>query len=364
LHGRRYPGLEFHFVKTRTDWLAFLASAQEAPLIPSAPRYSPMLAEGGFKQFDGDDWWFEPKLDGIRCLAELSTDKTTLRTRTGRDVTDQYPEVHMVHELVDQVNAVIDAEIVAFDEKGKDSFEALQQRMNLTSEREIKKMSQKVPVALVAFDLLFLDGRETIGLKLEERRELLEMVVEPDERLQLMHHVQGAGKVFTKSMREMGMEGVVAKRIGSKYQPGRRSDTWRKIKLTNSQDCVILGWTKGQGGRSGTFGALLVGAYDHPEGDLHWIGQVGTGFTDGMLEKVMGQLGPLRVDAPAGADERQLRAVKGAVFVKPEVVCEVDYLEMTKSTGKMRAPSFKGLRTDKLPEDCVLEPVSKAARSS
>ena len=142
LHGRRYPGLEFHFVKTRTDWLAFLASAQTAPLIPSPPRFSPMLAEGGHQPFDDEGWWFEPKLDGIRCLAEMSTGETILRSRTGRDVTAQYPELHMIHELVDEVNAVIDGEIVAFDADGKNSFEALQSRMNLVNPREIERAAQ------------------------------------------------------------------------------------------------------------------------------------------------------------------------------------------------------------------------------
>ena len=131
LHGRRYPGLEYHVVKTRTDWLAFLASHQDAPLIPSPPAFPPMLAEGGWKAFDGDDWWFEPKFDGIRSVTPMATDATHLVTRNGRDVTDKYPELRMIHELVDQVNAVLDAEIVAFDEDGRNSFEALQQRMNL-----------------------------------------------------------------------------------------------------------------------------------------------------------------------------------------------------------------------------------------
>ncbi len=197
LHGRRYPGLEFHFVKTRTDWLAFLASAQDAPLVESPRRFQPMLAEGGWKAFDDDGWWFEPKLDGIRCLAEMTTGETKLITRSGRDVTSQYPDIHMIHELVDQVNAVLDGEIVAFDAEGKNSFEALQQRMNLANEREIKRIAKEIPVALVVFDLLWLDGRETTGLTLEERRELLELIVEEDHRLQVMTHVEGEGTSFT-----------------------------------------------------------------------------------------------------------------------------------------------------------------------
>jgi len=352
LHGRRYPGLEFHFVKTRTDWLAFLGSAQTAPLIASPPAFQPMLAEGGWKAFDDDAWWFEPKFDGIRAMTYLTTDATRLVTRRGREVSAQYPELHMVHELVNQVNAVLDAEIVAFDDDGRNSFEALQQRMNLVNEREIKRIAQKVPVAMIAFDLLWLDGRDVTGLSLEQRRELLSAILEEDHRLQLVTHVEGAGTAFTESARELGLEGVVAKRVGSRYTPARRSPDWRKIKLTNTQDCVILGWTPGQGGRAGTFGALLVGAYDGD--DLVWIGQVGTGFTGQMLDRLMALLTPVvREDPPT--DDPQLGKVKGARFVEPAVVCEVEYLEITKSTRKMRAPSFKGLREDKTPEECVLE---------
>jgi DNA ligase D-like protein (predicted ligase)/DNA ligase D-like protein (predicted polymerase)/DNA ligase D-like protein (predicted 3'-phosphoesterase) len=359
LHGRRYPNLEFHFVKTRSDWLAFLASAQDAPLIESPPRFQPMLAEGGWQAFDDDAWSFEPKLDGIRCLAEMMTGETRLITRTGRDVTSQYPDIHMVHELVDQVNAVLDGEIVAFDADGKNSFEALQQRMNLGNEREIKRIAKTIPVALVVFDLLWLDGLDTTGLTLEERRELLSLIVEEDHRLQLMTHVEGEGVAFTEAAKTLGLEGVVAKRKGSKYLPGRRSDTWRKIKLTNTQECVILGWTPGQGGRSKTFGALLVGALD--DGEWKWIGQVGTGFTDKMLGIVQAKLDPLARETPP-IEDPDLAAQKGVTFVEPELVCEVEYLEITKGSTKMRAPSFKGLRPDKTPDECVLERSSKSTK--
>src|SRR5207244_10910298 len=213
---------------------------------------------------------------GIRCLAELSTGETVLGTRSGRDVTLEYPELRMVPELVDQVNAVIDGEIVAFDTDGKNSFEALQQRMNLTGEREIKRLAKQIPVSLVAVDVLWLDGRDTTDLLLEDRRDLLESVVEQDHRLQITTHVVGEGRSFVEAARGLGLEGVVAKRLGSKYQPGRRADAWRKIKLVNRQDCVILGRTPGLRGRADTFGALLVGALDHGEG--RWIGQVGSGY--------------------------------------------------------------------------------------
>jgi bifunctional non-homologous end joining protein LigD len=356
LHGRRYPGLEYHLVKTRTDWLVFLASHQEAPLIASPGAFVPMLAEPGGKPFDGKDWWFEPKMDGIRALATMTTGETRLQTRNGRDVSDAYPELHMIHELVNQVNAVIDGEIVAFDADGRPSFETLQQRMNLKNEREIKRMSKQIPVTLVAFDLLWLDGEELTGLPLEERRELLEGVVETDERLDVVAHVEAEGKAFVEAARKLRLEGVVAKKKGSRYEPGRRTPNWRKIKLTNTQDCVILGWTRGEGSRGQTFGALLVGAI--VDGETRWIGQVGTGFTQKMQDILMEQLNPL-VRATPPIDDEDLKAVKGATFVEPKLVCEVEYLEITKSTTKMRAPSFKGLRPDKTPDETLLErPVS------
>ena len=217
--------------------------------------------------------------------------------------------------------------------------------MNLSNEREIKRISSRIPVALVAFDLLWLDGHDLTDLALEQRREPLETIVEQDHRLQVVTHVDGGGTAFAEVAEGLGLEGVVAKRIGSKYQPGRRSPDWRKIKLTDTQDCVILGWTSGQGGRSGTFGALLVGAYD--DGKLIWIGQVGTGFTRATLDRVLEALELASATPPI--DDPELAKVKGATFVEPTLVCEVEYLEITKSTKKMRAPSFKGLREDKAP---------------
>jgi len=359
LHGRRYPGLEYHLVKTRTDWLVFLASSQDAPPVAPVPVFHPMLAEGGHEAFDDPRWRFEPKLDGIRSLVYLSTDSTKLESRTGRDLTAQYPELHMLHELVNQVNAVLDAEIVAFDEDGRNSFEVLQERMNISSPRDIERARKRIPVSLVAFDLLFLDGHDVTGLPLEERRGLLEAVVERDPRLELAFFVDKLGVEFTESARKLGLEGVVAKRKGSRYQPARRSPDWRKIKLTKTQDCVILGWTPGQGGRTRTFGSLLVGALVGDE--LRWIGQVGTGFTDTMLERLVTELEPLVAKRPA-VDDPELAAMKRARFVEPKLVCEVEYLQITRREGKLRAPSFKGLRQDKAPEDCVLEEPQKGSK--
>jgi bifunctional non-homologous end joining protein LigD len=350
LHGSRHRG-EFHLVKTRTDWLVFLSkrSADEQP--PQPPRLTPMLAELWGEPFDDPRWRFEPKLDGIRTLAYVTTDGTRLISRRGRDQSAQYPELDNLAENVNALHAVIDAEIVALDPDGRPSFELLQQRMNLVSPRDIDRTRRKMPVVLYAFDLLWFDGRDLTGESLEGRRELLEGIVTPDDTVRLTVFVEGDGKRLFESASKLGFEGVVGKKLGSVYQPGRRSKDWRKVKALNRQSCVILGCTPGTGSRARTFGALLVGAY--LDGDLVWIGQVGTGLTDPMLADLMERLVELEVPDPP-VDDPGLRQLKGARWTRPELVCEVEYLAMTKA-GKLRAPSYKGLRPDKVPEDCVLE---------
>lgn len=253
---------------------------------------------------------------------------------------------------VHATNAVLDGEIVATDEDGRTSFERLQQRMNLSSPSEIARIQKSIPVELVAFDLLWLDGLDLTERSLEERRDLLVGIVAEGRGLRLIYWSEESGIAFHGAAKQHGLEGVIAKNAGSRYVPGRRSDDWRKIKILKRQDCVVLGWTPGQGGRSDVFGALLLGVFR--DGNLIWTGQVGTGFADRVLRDVLERLRALEVDAPPIPDP-ELRKVKGARWTRPEVVCEVEYLQVT-AGGKLRAPSFKGLRPDKLPEDCILEP--------
>jgi bifunctional non-homologous end joining protein LigD len=353
LNGERHHG-EYHLVKTsrgERDWLILLAKESEESPLARPPLFSPMLATPGYEPFDRKGWWFEPKFDGIRTLLYLEGEAVRLISRTGRDQTANYPELGRLYRRIGAVNAVLDGEIVATDESGRTSFELLQQRMNLTAQSEIERIRKKIPVELVVFDLLWLDGQDLTGLPLAERRQRLKGIVVEDKGIRLIYWTPEEGKRFYEAAKQLGLEGVVAKRVASRYQPGKRSDDWRKIKILNTQDCVILGWTPGQRGRSGSFGALLVGAYS--DGKLKWIGQVGTGFTDRMLKDLMARLGEIEVDRPP-IDDPELRKVKGARWVSPELVCTVEYLQMT-AIGKLRAPSFKGIRTDKLPEDCVLE---------
>ncbi|MGH2653033.1 MAG: non-homologous end-joining DNA ligase [Actinomycetota bacterium] len=351
LHGTRHRG-EYHLVKTRTDWLVFLSkdAADQQPEPP--PAFAPMLADPGHRPFDDPAWRFEPKLDGIRTLATVTTDATRLVSRTGRDHTFRYPELGNLARFVNALQAVIDGEIVAPDDRGRPSFERLQQRMNLSAPRDIERARTKVRIVLFVFDLLWLDGRDLTPEPLEERIRLLEEIVTETGPIRLVASVDEHGAAFFDKAKELGFEGVVAKQLGSPYLPGRRSKEWRKIKAVNRQDCVILGWTPGTGGRSSTFGALLLGAYR--DGELVWVGQVGTGFTQPVLADLLQRLASVEVPKPPIADP-ELARVKGAKWVRPELVCDVEYLEMTR-VGKLRAPSFKGLRSDKAPADAVLEP--------
>jgi bifunctional non-homologous end joining protein LigD len=356
LEGSRHRG-EYHLVKTKTDWLVFLSkgSAHLQPTPP--PSMLPMLAEGGYEPFDDEDWRFEPKLDGIRTLAYVGTDGTRLVSRTGRDQTERYPELENLARFVNALQAVIDGEIVASDPDGRPSFERLQQRMNLHAAKDIEKARRKIPVVLFAFDLLWLDGRDLTHGPVERRRELLEMIVTETGPMRLTVVAEGTGTGLFDVAKDLGFEGIVAKRIGSPYIPGRRTKDWRKIKAVNYQDCLVLGWTQGTGSRESTFGALLLGAYRN--GELIWIGQVGTGFDEPTLADLLRRLRELEMAEPPIADPA-LREIRGARWTRPELVCEVEFLEMTR-VGKLRAPAFKGLRPDKAPADCVLERPAKRA---
>ncbi len=351
LHGERHRG-EWHLIKTKGDWLVLMASASEESPRETAPRnWTPMLATGGYEPFDREGWLFEPKLDGVRTLLYLDGEDVRLLSRRGRDQTRSYPELARVYRNIKATNAVLDGEIVATDEEGRTSFELLQQRMNLSSPADVERARKQIPVEMVAFDLLWLDGEDLTPRPLEERRGTLDSVVHEGKGLRLIYSVPTEGRKLFDIAKEHQLEGIIGKRAASRYTPGRRSDDWRKVKILNTQDCVILGRTPGQRGRSGSFGALLLGAYK--EGSLAWIGQVGTGFTDRMLREVLGRLEEVEQDGPP-IEDPELRKVRGARWTRPELVCEVEYLQMT-AVGKLRAPSFKGLRPDKVPEDCVLE---------
>ena len=353
LHGSRYQGAEYHFVRTRErDWLCLLAGKVSLPQPAPPPTYEPMMAVLHGEPFDGDDWLFEVKWDGHRCLAALGAG-TRLTSRTGRDVTGQFPELLDLHRQLAARNAVVDGEVVALGQDGRPSFQRMQDRFHRSPE-ELLRHKGRVPIQFIAFDLLWLDGVPLLELPLRERRaRLLEVLVETRD-VRCSQVVAGQGVAFFEQVRTLGLEGTVAKRVASPYRPGTRSPDWRKVKALRRQDCVIVGWTPGQGGRSATLGSLLLAVQDGER--LRYAGNVGTGFTQSFLERLLEDLAEREVARPQFADPPRLR---GAHYVRPELVCEIEYLRWT-DDGKLRAASFKGLRPDKLPADTGREDAVEA----
>jgi bifunctional non-homologous end joining protein LigD len=350
LHGERVRG-EYHLVKTNKDWLIFLSKRSVADQPEPPPTMKPMLADPGYEPFDDEAWTFEPKFDGVRTLAYVTTEATRLVSRTGRDQTAIYPELANLATYVNSINAVLDGEIVALTKEGRPSFELLQQRLNLSSPTEIARIRERIPAHLYVFDVLWLDGQDLTGLPLTERRERLTEIVTSTGPVSLTYSSDTAGKAFFEAVKQLGLEGMIAKRLDSTYQQGVRTKDWRKVKAMRTQDCVVVGWTPGSGSRSSAFGSLVVGAF--VDGRLTWIGHVGSGFSSQALENLQRTLDSLEVAEPS-IDDPELGALRDAHWVRPELVCEVEYLEMT-TAGKLRAPSFKGLRPDRSPNDCVLE---------
>lgn len=364
LKGKRLQGV-YHLALPRTpdrpkDWLAFLSMQEREPRA-DLPELTPMAATITDDAFDDDRWMFEFKWDGIRALAVCADEETFLMSRNKRDITATYPELQRFHERVVALEAVIDGEIVAFHE-GRPSFERLQSRMNLQNEHEIKRAMKTCPINYIVFDILYLDGRPMIGEPVEKRKELLSEIVVPSNLVQVSHYEFGAGTAMFEAARTAKLEGIIAKKLGSPYRPGRRTREWLKIKTIHDADLVIGGWSRGEGSRSSSFGSLLVGAYD---GDaLRFLGAVGTGFTDKMLEDLIPRLREMETDeCPFAGGIEAVRSgrfgkpIRDPHWMRPELVARVEYREVT-SVGRLRAPSFKGLRPDKSPEECLYEDVA------
>ncbi len=363
LEGKRLHAT-YHLVRTKPEagkeqWLAMLRESH-APAPDPLPPPQPMLATLTAEAFDDERWAFEPKMDGVRAIAACST-ATLLLSRNALDITVAYPELHKTHERLVALDAMLDGEIVAM-EGGKPSFERLQSRMHVRNEREIERLSRAIPVSYVVFDLLYLDGRSLIAEPFERRRQLLEETVVASGTVQLSTSVVGQGKALYEAAAAHGLEGIVAKRLASPYELGRRSQSWLKIKTKADADLVIGGWSPGQGARSGHFGALLMGAYDE-DGGLQFVGSVGTGFTDKKLAELQSALERITVPEPPfnPASVAELRKhAPGATWVRPDLVAIVEFRELT-SALKLRAPAFKGLRDDKTPGECTVAALKTAA---
>jgi bifunctional non-homologous end joining protein LigD len=273
-----------------------------------------------------------------------------LQSRTGEEITPRYPEIHAMGRALGSAEVILDGEVVALDENGRPSFEEIQQRMGLTSENEIRRKMKDVPVTYMAFDVLWRDGHSLMETPYGERRKELATLKLAGPSWQTPPFEKGGGQAMLEASAKAGLEGIVGKRLDSKYEPGRRSGSWVKVKNHNRQELVIGGWLDGEGKRKGYPGALLVGYYK--DGKLVYAGKVGTGFTDRTLDELNQKLKPLAADkSPFGAGTAPPRA---AHFVKPKIVADFEFVEWTKG-GQLRAPSFKGFRIDKPAEEVVRE---------
>ncbi len=360
LEGRREQGV-WHLVHTgekdgKDQWLAILSSEERPPPDPR-PAPDPMLATQGREPFDDPGWAFEPKWDGIRAIADCDGSTTRLTSRNRRDITPAYPELQRLHEQTASLDAMVDGEIVAFED-GAPSFQALQRRMHLRDPKQIDRLVREVPVVFMAFDLLYADERDITALTYQQRREQLEAIIVPADIVRLSPAVVGDGVALYRAAAEQHLEGIMAKTLTSTYQPGERSREWLKVKTSADADVVIVGWSEGGGNREGTIGSLAMALYD--DGELRYVGQVGTGFKKQFLDEIMEQLEGLGEGVrPFAADVlRSAPELRRTHWLPPRLVATVEFRQVT-SAGRLRSPSFKGFREDKLPEQCTFDQLGR-----
>ena len=303
----------------------------------------PMLAVSG-QPFDSPDWIFEPKIDGTRCIALVSSGAAHLYNRRGLDVTYRYPELEKA--LAGSCHScILDGEIAVFAD-GKPSFHSLAQRDHQSEKMRIDYLSQALPASYVVFDLLYAEGKSLLDLPLRQRKQLLPQQLPESESVSIIDFYTARGKDYFSAALKMGIEGVMAKRLASPYQPGKRSQDWIKIKKSLKLDLVVGGYIPGKGERSPYFGGLLLGAYER--GLLYYVGRVGSGFTEAELAEITGSL--VQRDSSPFANPPATSEVR---WTEPLMVVQVSALEVTED-GHLRAPVFFRRREDKEPEECEL----------
>ena len=320
-----------------------VASAASRPRRPSAKREpiprpkNLMLATLVDEAFDDPEWLFEIKWDGYRALCTIEGTELTLVSRNGLDMLERFPDLRGLRSAFASLPVVVDGEIVSLDARGRSAFQRLQE-------------SQKKPAGLTyaAFDLLYADGTDLRAKPLEERKALLERLIQNEDLVLYSKHVVGKGNALFARAREQGLEGIIGKRRASTYQE-RRSRDWVKVKTGQEQEFVVGGWTEPKGSRKG-FGALLLGIYD--KRGLRFVGSVGTGFNAKILRELSQRLRRLERDTSPFANTVVARAP--VHWASPELVVEVRFSEWTRD-GYLRQPAYLGLRPDKTPREVVAE---------
>jgi bifunctional non-homologous end joining protein LigD len=351
LHGKRLDGtwtlVPAHLDGNERNWLLLRKRDDETARVPRRD-YKPMLATMTAELPSGGDWVYEVKWDGYRALGYVRGGEARLVSRNGNDLTVRFAGVaKALAKAARSPDCVVDGEVCALDANGRPSFSAMQQGKAGTQ------------LVYEVFDVLEIDGVAVLDLPLTERRARLEALLDARQTSVQVSGLFDDGEALYEAALSRGLEGVMAKRPGSRYLEGKRTRDWLKLKTHGRQEFVICGWTKGQGRRSGSFGALVLGAYRGKE--LAWVGNCGTGFTERDIDELLAKLEPLRNDTPAFREIPKMPKVRkgDVVWVTPKLVCEVEFAEWTHD-GHLRAPSFQGLRDDKPARDVRREEPASA----
>src|ERR1022692_3057564 len=337
--------------------IRLLSSLKGAQLAEMPAAIEPMMAMLAERVPRGEDWLCEVKWDGVRAIAFLDNEEVRLQSRSGLRCERQYPELAVMPHHIAASRAVLDGEIAVLDAKGVSRFHLIQPRIANTDPNTIAHLVRSTPVVYFAFDLLYLDGYDLRGVALDRRRELLQQVLTPGPSVRISDIFPGAGEDLLDAARENGLEGIVAKHAHSIYE-SRRSREWLKIKIVGEQEFVIGGFTQPQGDRD-YFGALVQGV--HQDGELRWVGNVGTGFGQKLLAALHARLQPLVT--PRCPFAERPKPDRGIAWVKPELVCQVKYANWTPD-DHLRAPVFVGLRNDKPAPGVIREAIREVVREA
>jgi bifunctional non-homologous end joining protein LigD len=310
----------------------------------------PMMAKMGIP-FDSENHFFEVKWDGLRALLFLQNGKLELQNRNLRDVTASYPEIQNVAKGIRANKAVIGGEVVVLNEKGTPDFGRLQNRFGIEDPKRVETARSANPVTYVAFDLLHLEGKDVIKNELGIRKNALHDLIEEGPHLLYGDHIERDGLQYHSEALKLGFEGTVGKEKHSPYLIGTRSSFWIKSKGSRTLDAIVVGYIQGEGMRKATFGSLVMAMYDDQRELVH-VGNVGGGFDDKTLAMLKPMLEKLVVKKPIISGP--VEAPSPITWVKPRIVCEVIYANIT-ADRKLRFPRFNRLRTDKKPEECILD---------